>query len=199
MHRREFISMLGAASAAGLLGGCAASTSRLYDAPLSGNARILHITDCHAQLQPIYFREPSVNLGYADAYGRPPHLVGRALLDYYGDSLSGWERHALTCLDFEQAAREYGKVGGFAHLKTLVDQQRAAAGEGNSLLLDGGDTWQGSATSSNRLLPSPAAARCWSTSVFRCAKPPTLPYSRAACSKSRQVSACRSQPLRLSP
>ena len=147
MHRREFISMLGAASAAGLTGGCAASPSRLYDAPLSGNARILHITDCHAQLQPIYFREPSVNLGYADAYGRPPHLVGQALLDYYGDSLSGWERHALTCLDFEQAAREYGRVGGFAHLKTLVDQQRAAAGDGNSLLLDGGDTWQGSATS----------------------------------------------------
>ncbi len=83
MHRREFISILGAASAAGLLGGCATGGPGLYESRRYGNARLLHITDCHAQLKPIYFREPSVNLGVASAYGRPPHLVGQALLDHY--------------------------------------------------------------------------------------------------------------------
>ncbi len=95
---------------------------------------------------PVYFREPNVNLGVGDALNRPPHLVGRALLEHAGVSPDSQFAHALSHLDFAAAARRYGKVGGFAHLKTLVDQLRAEVGDGNSLLLDGGDTWQGSAT-----------------------------------------------------
>ncbi len=106
----------------------------------------MHFTDCHAQLLPIYFREPNVNLGFADAFNRPPHLVGQALLDYAGIDSGSRFAHAISHLDFTDAAKLYGKVGGFAHLQTLVNHLRQESGTGNSLLLDGGDTWQGSGT-----------------------------------------------------
>lgn len=148
MDRRDFIGVLGVAGAAGLIGGCAAGRRPGfgYEKAPFGNARILHFTDCHAQLLPVYFREPNVNIGIAGARGRPPHLVGEALIADLSRPLSDRERHALTYLDFTAAAKEYGAVGGFAHLKTLVDQLRAAVPPNHSLLLDGGDTWQGSAT-----------------------------------------------------
>ena len=117
-----------------------------YEFPTFGNARLLHFTDCHAQLMPIYFREPNVNIGVAGAKGRPPHLVGQHLLEHLVSPVSDRQVHALTFLDFAAAAEQFGKVGGFAHLKTLIDWQRAEVGDGQSLLLDGGDTWQGSAT-----------------------------------------------------
>lgn len=147
LNRREFLSVMVAASAAGILpyrGAWAADA--LYDLPSFGNVRILHFTDCHAQLLPVYFREPSTNLGFGLAQGRPPHLVGQAFLDHFGLSAGSAEAHALTYLDFPSLAEKYGKVGGFAHLSTLVSRLREAAGAGNTLLLDGGDTWQGSAT-----------------------------------------------------
>jgi sulfur-oxidizing protein SoxB len=149
MDRRDFLWMLGSASAAGMFSGCTATGLRPdpYAASPFGNARILHFTDCHAQLVPIYFREPNVNIGVADAKGRPPHLVGEQLLSQLRMSGGEREAHAFTYLNFDAAARQFGRVGGFAHLKTLVDQQRTEVGDGNSLLLDGGDTWQGSATS----------------------------------------------------
>jgi sulfur-oxidizing protein SoxB len=102
------------------------------------------MTDCHAQLMPVYFREPNVNLGIAEARGRPPHLVGEHLLRAYGVAPRSRNAHALTYLDFPEQARVYGRVGGFAHLATLVKQVRAS--RPGALLLDGGDTWQGSAT-----------------------------------------------------
>lgn len=152
MNRREFIGILAAASAAGVLPGCtkksplgAASSQSSYDMPAFGNARLLHFTDCHAQLMPIYFREPNVNLGLGSAFGRPPHLVGQKLLEHLNIKAGSREAHAFTYLNFADAAEQYGKVGGFAHLKTLVDQMRSEVSY--SLLLDGGDTWQGSATS----------------------------------------------------
>ena len=147
LNRREFLSVMVAASAAGILpyrGARAADA--LYDLPSFGNVRILHFTDCHAQLLPVYFREPSTNLGFGPAQGRPPHLVGQAFLDYFGLSAGSAEAHALTYLDFPSLAEKYGKVGGFAHLSTLISRLREAVGAGNTLLLDGGDTWQGSAT-----------------------------------------------------
>ncbi len=149
MDRRDFLWMLGSASAAGMFTGCTSAGLRSdpYEASSFGNARILHFTDCHAQLVPIYFREPNVNIGVASARGRPPHLVGEQLLRQLKMNAGEREAHAFTYLNFEAAARQFGRVGGFAHLKTLVDQQRMAVGDGNSLLLDGGDTWQGSATS----------------------------------------------------
>ncbi len=149
MERREFLWMLGSASAAGMFAGCSGGGTRPgpYESTPFGNARILHFTDCHAQLTPIYFREPNVNIGVASAEGRPPHLVGDELLSQLRMSATEREAHAFTYLNFRAAAEKFGKVGGFAHLKTLVDQQRMEVGDGNSLLLDGGDTWQGSATS----------------------------------------------------
>ena len=143
--------MLAAASAAGMAldapGVLAASPSaaqRLYDVPRFGNVSLLHFTDCHAQLLPSYFREPSVNLGVGGAAGQPPHLVGEHLLKAFGIAPGSAQAHAFTALDFTQAARTFGRIGGFAHLATLVKRLRAS--RPNALLLDGGDTWHGSAT-----------------------------------------------------
>ncbi len=150
MLRREFLQMLAAGAAAGLpLASRAAldgAAEGLYDAAAApfGNVSLLHFTDCHAQLVPVYFREPSVNIGVADAAGRPPHLVGDAFLKQYGIRPGSREAYAFTYLDFEAAARTYGEIGGFAHLATLVKKLRAS--RPGALLLDGGDTWQGSAT-----------------------------------------------------
>jgi sulfur-oxidizing protein SoxB len=94
-------------------------------------------------LLPVYFREPSVNLGIGAMQGRPPHLVGRAFLDRFDIKPDSADAYAFTCLDFEKSAARFGKLGGFAHLKTLIDRLRSDVGAGRSLLLDGGDLWQG--------------------------------------------------------
>ncbi len=152
MGRREFMQVLAVAAGAGMpfatrevLAQSPEAVARMYDLPRFGNLHFLHFTDCHAQLRPIYFREPSVNVGIGDAGGRAPHLVGGELLKNFGIRPHTAEAHAFTFLDFETAARTYGKVGGFAHLATLVKRLRAA--RPGALLLDGGDTWQGSGTS----------------------------------------------------
>jgi sulfur-oxidizing protein SoxB len=149
LSRREFARILALGTAAGLPLAAreseARAAARLYEVPRFGNVSLLHFTDCHAQLLPIYFREPSVNLGVGEARGKPPHLVGTHLLKAFGIVPNTPEAHAFTYLDFERAARRYGAVGGFAHLATLVKQLRAS--RPGALLLDGGDTWQGSATS----------------------------------------------------
>jgi len=149
MSRREFMQVLAAAAASGLVldsrdvlaGNLPAN---YYDAPPGGNVSFMHITDTHAQLLPIWFREPNVNLGIGDMAGKVPHLVGEHFLKHYGIKPGTADAHAFTYLDFQTAAKTYGQVGGFAHLKTLVDRVRAQ--RPGSLLLDGGDTWQGSAT-----------------------------------------------------
>jgi len=148
INRREFARLLGMASAAGLLAtGARAAWSDFYDQGNFGDVRLLHFTDCHAQLNPVYFREPSVNIGVGAALGQPPHLVGDAFLAHFGIPKNGPRAHAFTHLDFAEAAASYGKVGGFAHLATLVKQLRQEYGSDKTLLLDGGDTWQGSGTS----------------------------------------------------
>jgi sulfur-oxidizing protein SoxB len=151
LSKREFLQVLGAASVGGMSLGrwaqadAATAANGLYDLPRFGNVSFLHMTDCHAQLNPIYFREPNVNLGIGSMKGRLPHLVGEHLLQVAKVPAGSADAYALTCLDFEQAARRYGKVGGFAHLATLVKRMKAS--RPGALLLDGGDTWQGSATS----------------------------------------------------
>ncbi|MEQ1592474.1 MAG: thiosulfohydrolase SoxB [Thiobacillaceae bacterium] len=150
MNRREFLQLLAIAGASGMaLDSRAAlagkSPSNFYDVPQHGNVSFMHFTDCHAQLQPIWFREPNVNLGIGRALGKTPHLVGQHLLKAYGVKPGSAEAHAFSYLDFTEAAKVYGKVGGFAHLKTLVDKIKSQ--RPSALLLDGGDTWQGSATS----------------------------------------------------
>ena len=148
LNRREFFDLLSKASVVAGLSGCVdlgqAPERSLYDLAAWGDARLLHITDTHAQLQPIYFREPNVNIGVGTAKGRWPHLVGKNLLSQFPTD-DPRIAHALTYLDFSQAAEQFGKVGGFAHLKTLVERMRGEV-NGHALLLDGGDTWQGSGT-----------------------------------------------------
>ena len=144
-RRRDFLKFTGAAALSGGLPLIArsADSAGVYDLERFGNARILHITDTHAQLQPAYFREPSVNLGIGAMQGKPPHLVGRAFLDRFGVRPDSADAYAFTSVDFEKSAARFGKLGGFAHLKTLIDRLRSDVGPERSLLLDGGDLWQG--------------------------------------------------------
>lgn len=172
--RREFIKLMGLASVPALVS-CEADTppeaqppapavspppkptppqvtdgepDGFYNVPMKGDVRILHITDVHGQLQPVYFREPNVNLGLGDAYGRAPHLVGRSLLTEMNLKENSPEAYAYTYLNFNRAAKKYGKTGGFPQVKTLLDRLRKqAGGREKTLTIDGGDLWQGSGTS----------------------------------------------------
>jgi sulfur-oxidizing protein SoxB len=151
IRRRDFLTLAGAATLSGSLprlrAQAADNNAGVYDLERFGNARILHITDTHAQLRPVFFREPSVNLGVGPMWGNPPHLVARAFLERFGIRPDSADAYAFTCIEFEKAAGRFGKLGGFAHLKTLVDRMRSEAGAGRALLLDGGDLWQGSGLS----------------------------------------------------
>ena len=149
INRREFLQTLAIASASGLslnsnFASAQESAKKFYELPKFGNVHLLHFTDCHAQLLPIYFREPNVNLGIGVQEGRIPHLVGEYFLKASGIPVGTRDAHAFTYLNFTEAAKTYGKVGGFAHLATLVKQMKIS--RPGSLLLDGGDTWQGSGT-----------------------------------------------------
>ena len=134
ISRREFLNMLAIASAAGvILPGCAGLTPRprsklptdLYEIPAYGNVSLMHFTDCHAQLMPIWFREPNINLGVGSMRGNPPHLVGEYFLKHFGFDANSASAYAYTNLNFVEAARQYGKVGGFAHFATLIKKIRA--------------------------------------------------------------------------
>ncbi|KUJ72989.1 5'-nucleotidase C-terminal domain-containing protein [Thiomicrospira sp. WB1] len=156
LNRREFLHVMSMAAAAGMLPGAAKAMSGkpgselsddMYKLPMKGNVRLLHMTDSHAQLKPIYFREPNVNLGIGPAFGKLPHVVGENLLEKLDIKPNTPEAHAFTYLNFQEAAEQYGKVGGFAHLKTAVERLReAAGGRQNTVMMDGGDLWHGSAT-----------------------------------------------------
>ena len=163
IDRREFLKIMGAGTAATMLPACSSDQDSavsagktdqatipagFYDLPMKGNARIFHITDVHGQLNPVHFREPNVNLGVGDAFGRPPHVVGTKLMQRMGMELNSPESYAYTYLDFENAARKYGKTGGYANIKALKNQlTKQAGGLENTLTIDGGDLWQGSGTS----------------------------------------------------
>lgn len=160
MERREFLRAMALAIAAGASPALIAdgragkktktiipdkSPSNFYELPAFGNVSLMHITDVHAQLNPVYFREPGFNMGVGNSFGKAPHLTGEYLLKYFNIKPGGRRAHAFSCLDYAASAKKFGKMGGFAHLMTLVKnlrQQRPGA-----LLLDGGDNWQGSATS----------------------------------------------------
>lgn len=154
LDRRDFIKLIGAGAAASAIPAFWPSTAMgkmpkdFYNMPMNGNARILHITDVHGQLLPVYFREPNVNLGVGDAYGRPPHVVGKKLLKHMGIEENSPEAYAYSYLNFAEAAKKFGKTGGFPQVKTLLDMLREqAGGKDNTLTIDGGDLWQGSGTS----------------------------------------------------
>ncbi|TKW77953.1 MAG: thiosulfohydrolase SoxB, partial [Bradyrhizobium icense] len=151
--RRDFIKVSAAATFSAGLPRLArsADSASVYDIEKFGNARILHITDTHAQLKPVFFREPSVNIGVGTMQGQPPHIVGKAFLERFGIRPDSADAYAFTCIEFEKAASRFGRLGGFAHLKTLIDKLRGDAGQGRSLLLDGGDLWQGTGLSNTML------------------------------------------------
>tara|TARA_B100001113_G_scaffold153235_1_gene125411 strand:- start:1828 stop:3552 length:1725 start_codon:yes stop_codon:yes gene_type:complete len=145
MNRREFLQIMIAAYIAGFKDSSYADNTINYANPFTSDLRLLHITDTHAQLHPSFFREPNINLGTGINRNKPPHIVGKKFLDYY--SLDGdFNTYLYTYINFNNLSQKFGKFGGYAQLKTVVDRLRNES-NGNSLLLDGGDTWQGSAVS----------------------------------------------------
>ena len=149
LSRRDFLQALAIASAGGMslqsnFANAQTTAQKFYDLPKFGNVHFLHFTDCHAQLLPIYFREPNVNIGIGTQEGKTPHLVGEYFLKANGIAVGTRDAHAFTYLDYVAAAQNYGKMGGFAHMATLIKQMKAS--RPGALLLDGGDTWQGSGT-----------------------------------------------------
>ena len=150
--RREFTQAALAASVIASTGigplGRAASQGRLTQDELLkfdavGNVTLVHITDIHGQLMPLYFREPSVNVGVGEAKGLVPHLTGNAFLKSFGIQPKSALAHALTDLDFSELAKNYGRMGGLDRIATVVKSIRASRGE-KVLMLDGGDTWTNS-------------------------------------------------------
>lgn len=117
-----------------------------YEIPDYGNVTLLHMTDSHAQLLPVWWREPDTNIGVGSVLNQVPHLCGQWMLDYYGVATPPSHKYAYSCLDFDTLAHKYGKIGGYAHIASLVKRYREQRGD-KLLLLDGGDSWQGSATS----------------------------------------------------
>ena len=118
MNRREFIQFLLAGSVAGIVRPSYGNPTVNYNFKPFGNLRLMHITDTHAQLDPMYFREPNFNLGVGNNRNTPPHIVGRNLLDYYSID-SALLEHAYTHINFHNHAKQFGKFGGYAYLKTL--------------------------------------------------------------------------------
>lgn len=154
MNRRDFLQVTAATAA--MMGGSsvvgrAAASQAITQADLVqfdpvGQVTLLNFTDIHAQLMPVYFREPSINLGVGEAHGLPPHLTGKVMLDHFDLKSGTPEAHAFSHEDFTALAGEYGRIGGIDRMATLVKAIRADRPD-NTLLLDGGDTWQGSYTS----------------------------------------------------
>lgn len=152
-ERREFMQLtLATAAMTGLpnLSRAAAHQSITQDDILSfeakGQVTLMNLTDIHAQIVPVYFREPSINLGVGEVFGLPPHLTGDSFLSHFGIKAKSPHAYMLTAADFEAMARSYGRVGGLDRIATLVKAIRAERGNDRCLLLDGGDTWHGSFT-----------------------------------------------------
>lgn len=140
------VAMSGTGSIARAAAGQSISQKDLLKFDPVGQVTLLNFTDCHAQLVPLYFREPSVNMGVGEVHGLPPHLTGKAFLKEFGLKAGSPEAYAFTSVDFAQLSKEYGRIGGMDRMATLVKAVRAER-PNNSLLIDCGDTWQGSYTS----------------------------------------------------
>ena len=154
ISRRDFLQVSMAASALygasgfGNWGRLAAQQRLTQDELLQfdafGNVTLIHVTDIHAQLKPIYFREPEINLGVGDAFGHVPHITGADFRKLYGVADGSPSHYALTYNDFTSLAQTYGRVGGLDRVATVINSIRAERPD--ALLLDGGDTWHGSYT-----------------------------------------------------
>ena len=154
LSRRDFMQVAiatGILTGAGGIGARLAAQQRITQADLlafepKGRLTLLHMTDCHGQLMPLFFREPTVNLGVGEVNGLPPHITGKEFLSHFGIAAGSHLQYALTDQDFTNLARSYGRVGGMDRVATLIKAIRAERGADNTLLLDGGDTLHGSYT-----------------------------------------------------
>ena len=150
--KREFLqASVGATAITGLGGGWtrvsaqqALTEDALIDMPAVGNVTLMHVTDIHAQLKPVYFREPSINIGVGFAHGKPPHITGEDFLKMFDLEAGSPHAYALSSQDFCSLAQNYGRMGGLDRVATVLTRIRAE--RPHALLLDGGDTWQGSYT-----------------------------------------------------
>ena len=154
LTRRDFMQVTAATAAmfssVGSIGAAASdqkiTQEQLLQFDSVGQVTLLNFTDIHAQLVPLYFREPSVNLGVGNAYGLPPHLTGKDFLKHFNIRAGTPEAYAFSSSDFSSLASQYGRIGGLAHMATLIKAIRAERPK-NTILVDVGDTWQGSLTS----------------------------------------------------
>ncbi|WP_171172636.1 thiosulfohydrolase SoxB [Ruegeria sp. HKCCA0370] len=154
ISRRDFLQVSMAASAlygasgfgnwARLCAQQSLTQDQLLEFETFGNISLIHVTDIHAQLKPIYFREPEINLGIGEAKGQMPHVTGAAFRKAYGIEDGSPSAYALTYDDFAALAKTYGRVGGLDRVSTVINAIRADRPD--ALLLDGGDTWHGSYT-----------------------------------------------------
>ncbi len=153
LTRRDFLQVTAAAAAltgiSGSLSSAAAhqkiSQAKLLEFEPVGQVTLLNFGDIHAQLVPLYFREPSINLGIGEALGMPPHITGLAMLKHFNLTPGSPEAHAFSSHDFIALAKQYGRIGGLAQMATLIKAVRAQR-PSKTLLIDIGDTWQGSYT-----------------------------------------------------
>jgi S-sulfosulfanyl-L-cysteine sulfohydrolase len=154
LSRREFLQVAGATATVTGLGGRLARVvaqqairqEDLLRFEAKGQLTLLHFADCHAQLRPIYHREPSLNLGVGEAKEKPPHLFGEQILKEFAIAPRSYQAYMLSSSEYETLARTYGRVGGMEHMATLINAIRAERGNDRVLLLDGGDALQGSYT-----------------------------------------------------
>ena len=153
LTRRDFLQVTAATAA--LASGASLETlaarqeitqEKLLEFSDVGQVTLLNFTDCHAQLMPLYFREPSMNFGVGNVHGLPPHITGRKFLDYFNLKAGSPEAYAFSSLDHVALSQAYGRVGGMAQMATLIKAIRSER-RNNTLLIDCGDTWQGSYTS----------------------------------------------------
>lgn len=154
ISRRDFLQVGMAASAIvgasgfGNWGRLAAQQALTQDQLLEfetfGNVSLIHITDIHGQLKPIYFREPSINIGVGENKGAVPHVTGADFRKLYGIADGSASHYALSSGDFSSLAQGYGRVGGLDRVATVIKAIRADRPD--AILLDGGDTWHGSYT-----------------------------------------------------
>jgi sulfur-oxidizing protein SoxB len=154
LDRRQFLQIVAAAAITGTSGGLtpralarqSITQKDLLNFDSLGQVTLLNFADCHAQLVPLYFREPSTNIGVGGVFGLPPHITGKELLKKFGLKAGSPEAYAFSSNDFVNLAKDYGRIGGMDRMATLIKAIRAER-PNNTLLLDGGDTWQGSYTS----------------------------------------------------
>jgi len=153
ISRRDFMQIAAALGLVSVSNGCATTVGGvnpaditvkdLYDFKDTGSVTLLHMCDMHAHIKPLYWREPSTLISAPNLVGTPGFLCGEAFSKHYGLEPSSLDAYFDTHMDFDALAKKFGKMGGIAHMKTLIDEIKRQRGENNTLLLDSGDTWQG--------------------------------------------------------